>query len=255
MSLTHLPSAAGMGRSSSHPYPPSGTHFAARSHYSHIASPSLHSTTPRSLTPCLPIPPAHSPLSLGMTIALVGLGCAFLLLPASSPSAVLNAAAPAPDTTSTGASALAISSVCVFVAFFSIGLGPINWLLTSEIFPLRLRAQAIGIGTAVNRVASGAVAMSFLSLADATGRAGPFFIFAVMGVLAFFFFLFFAPETKGRTLEQIVKMFDRRTYAWHPEEEEVPSVGLAVFDGNRMQQGWGTGESSPKRGYRSTLSP
>ncbi|CAI5530429.1 unnamed protein product, partial [Closterium sp. Naga37s-1] len=179
----------------------------------------------------------------GMTIALLTQALAFLKLPT---------AVDADVTATTGvptAAIVAFTGLCFYVAFFSIGIGPINWLYTSEIFPLRLRAQATGIGTAVNRIASGVVAMTFLSLADATGSpAGPFFMFAGMGVVAFVFFFFLAPETRGKSLEQIVRMFEKGTYAWVKEApEEIPSVGLAVYDGNKMQQGWGETDSSPSR--------
>ncbi|GJP40281.1 hypothetical protein CLOM_g24564 [Closterium sp. NIES-68] len=181
----------------------------------------------------------------GMTAALLTQALAFLKLPTIADIDM--------DTTATtgvpAAAIVAFTGICVYVAFFSIGIGPINWLYTSEIFPLRLRAQATGIGTAVNRIASGVVAMTFLSLADATGSpAGPFFMFAGVGVVGFVFFYFFAPETRGKSLEQIVRMFEKGTYAWVKEApDEIPSVGLAVYDGNKMQQGWGTADSSPSR--------
>ncbi|CAI7767542.1 unnamed protein product, partial [Closterium sp. NIES-54] len=164
----------------------------------------------------------------GMTIALLTQALAFLKLPTAVDVDVSTTV-----TATTGVPAAAIvafTGLCFYVAFFSIGIGPINWLYTSEIFPLRLRAQATGIGTAVNRIASGVVAMTFLSLADATGSpAGPFFMFAGMGVVAFVFFYFLAPETRGKSLEQIVRMFEKGTYAWVQEApEEIPSVGLAV---------------------------
>ncbi|CAI7807913.1 unnamed protein product [Closterium sp. NIES-53] len=183
----------------------------------------------------------------GMTIALLTQALAFLKLPTAVDVDVSTTV-----TATTGVPAAAIvafTGLCFYVAFFSIGIGPINWLYTSEIFPLRLRAQATGIGTAVNRIASGVVAMTFLSLADATGSpAGPFFMFAGMGVVAFVFFYFLAPETRGKSLEQIVRMFEKGTYAWVQEApEEIPSVGLAVYDGNKMQQGWGETDSSPSR--------
>ncbi|CAI5531434.1 unnamed protein product, partial [Closterium sp. Naga37s-1] len=183
----------------------------------------------------------------GMTVALLTQALAFLKLPTAVDVDVSSTV-----TATTGVPAAAIvafTGLCFYVAFFSIGIGPINWLYTSEIFPLRLRAQAAGIGTAVNRIASGVVAMTFLSLADATGSpAGPFFMFAGMGVVGFVFFYFLAPETRGKSLEQIVRMFEKGTYAWVKEApEEIPSVGLAVYDGNKMQQGWGETDSSPSR--------
>ncbi|KAL0285936.1 UNVERIFIED_CONTAM: putative polyol transporter 4 [Sesamum angustifolium] len=73
--------------------------------------------------------------------------------------------------------ALAILSVCGNVAFFSVGIGPVCWVLTSEIFPLKVRAQASALG---------AVALSALSVA---------FVYKCV------------PETKGKSLEQIELLF------------------------------------------------
>ncbi|TYI64425.1 hypothetical protein E1A91_D09G087700v1 [Gossypium mustelinum] len=58
---------------------------------------------------------------------------------------------------------LAILFVCSNVAFFSVGIGPICWVVSSEIFPLRLRAQASGLGAVGSRVSSGVICMSFLT--------------------------------------------------------------------------------------------
>ncbi|KAK3143349.1 hypothetical protein QOZ80_4AG0299260 [Eleusine coracana subsp. coracana] len=102
---------------------------------------------------------------------------------------------------------LAILTVCGFVAFFSVGIGPINMVLSSEIFPLRLRAQAVGIGFALNRMISGAVAMSFLSICNAVSVAGAFTGFAVVSALSVAFVHLLVPETRGKTLEQIESMF------------------------------------------------
>lgn len=102
---------------------------------------------------------------------------------------------------------IAILAVCGNVAFFSIGIGPICWVLTSEIFPLRLRAQASAFGAVGNRVSSGLVAMSFLSMAQAISVAGTFCIFGFLSALSVAFVYFYVPETKGKTLEQIEVLF------------------------------------------------
>ncbi|KAK4386077.1 putative polyol transporter 4 [Sesamum angolense] len=80
--------------------------------------------------------------------------------------------------------ALAILSVCGNVAFFSVGIGPVCWVLTSEIFPLKVRAQASALGAVGNRVCSGFVAMSFLSLSRAITVGGTFFIFSALSALS-----------------------------------------------------------------------
>ncbi|CAL5029239.1 unnamed protein product [Urochloa decumbens] len=102
---------------------------------------------------------------------------------------------------------LAVLTVCGFVAFFSVGIGPINMVLSSEIFPLRLRAQAVAVGFALNRMASGGVAMSFLSICRAVTVAGAFAAFAAVSAVSVVFVHLFVPETSGKTLEQIESLF------------------------------------------------
>ncbi|AEC06773.1 putative polyol transporter 3 [Arabidopsis thaliana] len=102
---------------------------------------------------------------------------------------------------------LSIVSTYAFVAFFSIGLGPITWVYSSEIFPLRLRAQGASIGVAVNRIMNATVSMSFLSMTKAITTGGVFFVFAGIAVAAWWFFFFMLPETKGLPLEEMEKLF------------------------------------------------
>ncbi|GJN02259.1 hypothetical protein PR202_ga19591 [Eleusine coracana subsp. coracana] len=103
---------------------------------------------------------------------------------------------------------LAIFAVCGNVAFFSIGMGPICWVLSSEIFPLRLRAQASALGQVGGRVSSGLVSMSFLSMARVISVAGMFFVFGLLSTISVLFVYYYVPETKGKTLEQIEIMFE-----------------------------------------------
>lgn len=105
--------------------------------------------------------------------------------------------------------ALCIIMVLFNVAFFSIGLGPITWVYSSEIFPLKLRAQGVSLGVAVNRVISGIVSMTFLSLYKAITIGGAFFLYAGIGVLAWVFFYTMLPETQGRTLEEMEVLFGK----------------------------------------------
>ncbi|BAF16190.1 probable polyol transporter 4 [Oryza sativa Japonica Group] len=103
--------------------------------------------------------------------------------------------------------AVAILTVCGDVAFFSVGIGPICWVMSSEIFPLRLRSQAAALGAVMNRVTSGAVAMSFLSVCRAISVAGAFSVFAVISALSVVFVYRYVPETSGKTLEEIELLF------------------------------------------------
>ncbi|KAL5994524.1 putative polyol transporter 4 [Asimina triloba] len=119
---------------------------------------------------------------------------------------------------------IALLAVCGNVAFFSIGLGPICWVLTSEIFPLRLRAQASALGAVGNRLSSGLIAMSFLSMANTLSVGGTFLIFSAISALAVVFVHMFVPETKGKTLEQIEVLFQNGGREWQQGEVELEDV-------------------------------
>jgi sugar porter (SP) family MFS transporter len=103
--------------------------------------------------------------------------------------------------------ALSIAGVLSFVAFFSIGMGPITWVYSSEIFPLRLRAQGCSMAVAVNRVTSGVISMTFISLYKAITIGGVFFLFSGVASVAFIFFYTLLPETQGRNLEEVETLF------------------------------------------------
>lgn len=119
--------------------------------------------------------------------------------------------------------AMAILFVCSNVAFFSVGIGPVCWVLTSEIFPLRLRAQAAALGAVGNRVCSGLVAMSFLSVTRAISVGGTFFVFSVISAISVLFVYALVPETKGKSLEQIELLF-KDEHEWQGSEVELGDV-------------------------------
>lgn len=119
--------------------------------------------------------------------------------------------------------ALAILFVCANVAFFSVGMGPVCWVLTTEIFPLRLRAQASAFGAVGNRVCSGLVAMSFLSVSRAISLGGTFLVFSAISALSVVFVYTLVPETKGKSLEQIELLFQNEN-EWQETEVELGDV-------------------------------
>ncbi|GBG60523.1 hypothetical protein CBR_g5698 [Chara braunii] len=147
--------------------------------------------------------------AIGVTCCLIIEGVAFLTL--DKIAAPRDNTLPLPPTEYHSglrfAAAVAVAGICAFVSFFSIGLGPITWVLTSEVFPLRLRAQAMVLGVIVNRIVSGVVAMTFLSLNNAITPAGTFFGYAILSFLGTLFFFFLLPETKGVSLELIGTLF------------------------------------------------
>ncbi len=89
------------------------------------------------------------------------------------------------------------------------GLGPLAPSYGSEIMPLWLRAQGAGVGVAVNRLACGAVTMTFISLADGITMAGCFFLYAGVAAAACVFVYVWLPETRGRSLENMDMVFSK----------------------------------------------
>jgi sugar porter (SP) family MFS transporter len=98
---------------------------------------------------------------------------------------------------------IAVASLVVYVACFAFGLGPIFWLLISEIYPLAVRGAAMSTATVANWAMNLVVAVTFLTLVSVVGRATTFWIYGAITVIAWIFIYKLVPETKGRTLEQI----------------------------------------------------
>jgi sugar porter (SP) family MFS transporter len=103
------------------------------------------------------------------------------------------------------ASASWIALVCliVYIASFAVGLGPVFWLMISEIFPLPVRSAAMSISTVGNWTANFIVSSFFLTLTSAITREGTFWLYGGFGILSLIFFALRLPETKDRSLEQI----------------------------------------------------
>jgi sugar porter (SP) family MFS transporter len=101
------------------------------------------------------------------------------------------------------ASWLPLVCLIVYIASFAIGLGPVFWLMISEIFPLRVRSPAMAVSTVGNWTANFLVSSFFLSLTSAITKQGAFWLYAGFGVLALVYFAVRVPETKDRSLEQI----------------------------------------------------
>jgi len=98
---------------------------------------------------------------------------------------------------------IAIGSLAIYVACFAFGLGPVFWLMISEIYPLNVRGAAMSVATVANWGFNLAVALTFLSLVGVLGHSVTFWLYGVIAVAAWVFFYRLVPETKGKSLEQI----------------------------------------------------
>lgn len=102
---------------------------------------------------------------------------------------------------------LAALCVIVYIIVFSIGWGPLPWLLMSEIFPPRARGFASGIVTFVNWLLVFVVTKFFHNMIVSFHEQGTFWFFSAFSLASFFFVFFCVPETKGKSLEDIEQLF------------------------------------------------
>jgi len=98
---------------------------------------------------------------------------------------------------------IGLLSLMAYVASFAISIGPVFWLIISEIYPLRLRGLAMSLATGANWVCNLIVTFTFLLLIQAWGPTGTFGLLGVITLAAIPFSYFLVPETKDRSLEQI----------------------------------------------------
>jgi SP family arabinose:H+ symporter-like MFS transporter len=89
------------------------------------------------------------------------------------------------------------------IAFFAFSQGAVIWVYISEVFPTKVRSKGQSLGSSSHWIMNAAIAYTFPLLAKTSGGGYPFVFFAAMMALQFFVVLFFYPETKGVTLEQL----------------------------------------------------
>ncbi len=111
---------------------------------------------------------------------------------------------------------LTAGSLTVYVGCFAIGLGPVFWLLISEIFPLAVRGRGMSAATIANWLANLVVALTFLDLVDVLGRPGIFSLYAALTFGAVVFAYKLVPETKGLSLESVEALWVARA------DDQVP---------------------------------
>ncbi|XP_020577586.1 D-xylose-proton symporter-like 2 [Phalaenopsis equestris] len=99
--------------------------------------------------------------------------------------------------------AVAVVALLLYVGSYQLSFGPIGWLMISEIFPLRIRGRGLSIAVLVNFATNALVTFAFSPLQELVGTGILFAGFLVLALISLVFILFFIPETKGLTLEEI----------------------------------------------------
>ena len=95
----------------------------------------------------------------------------------------------------------------LYIACFAFSLGPVTWIVINEIFPTRVRVQAVSICTLALWIAVWLVGQFFPWMLEKAGAAVTFWIFAGFSVVNFFFCRKVVKETKGKTLEEMENLF------------------------------------------------
>ena len=109
---------------------------------------------------------------------------------------------------------ISLLAILLFIGSFAMSMGPVVWVMLSEIFPNRIRSVAMSIAVAAQWLFNAIVANSFPVVngsalnQDSFNGALPYFIFAFFCVVTMVFVWKLVPETKGRTLEEMEALWD-----------------------------------------------
>lgn len=127
--------------------------------------------------------------SIGMAIALAGAGASFHFHLDS---------------------AWVLTFILMFIASFAASMGPIVWVIISEIFPTKIRGRAVSIATMILWIATFGVSQTFPMLLSSIGPAYTFWAYMSMAVFSIFFVWKAVPETKGLSLEEIEHLWVKK---------------------------------------------
>lgn len=127
--------------------------------------------------------------SIAMIVSLMVLGCFFYMKNHAM------------DTSAYGL--VPLSSLVTYVIGFSLGFGPIPWLMMGEILPAKIRGSAASIATSFNWSCTFVVTKAFQDVVTLIGQEGTFWLFGIICIVGLIFVRLFVPETSGRSLEEI----------------------------------------------------
>jgi sugar porter (SP) family MFS transporter len=103
-----------------------------------------------------------------------------------------------------------IIGILVYIACYAFSLGPVQFVIASEIFPTKIRGRALTISTFFLWGANAIVGQVFPSMLNVLGPEGTFFVFGVICLPALWFIKNYIPETKGKSLEEIQLYWEKQ---------------------------------------------
>ncbi|XP_077564520.1 solute carrier family 2, facilitated glucose transporter member 8-like [Haemaphysalis longicornis] len=122
---------------------------------------------------------------------------------------------------------LPLASLWIFFVGYSVGLGPLPWTVLGEMIPLKAKGFATGACTATLFAESFVVVKTYNEIRAVIGTAVTYWMFSATLVIGFILILMYVPETKGRDLEEIERLFGKPTSS--------PRESLVKVDGMRGQ--------------------
>jgi len=105
---------------------------------------------------------------------------------------------------------LILTAILAFVASFAISIGPVMWVLFSELFPNRIRGIAISFVGLINSAVSFTVQWVFPWELEVLGSSTTFLIYGIFALAGLIFIIRVVPETKGRSLEELEKLLVKK---------------------------------------------
>jgi SP family arabinose:H+ symporter-like MFS transporter len=100
--------------------------------------------------------------------------------------------------------------ILTYIASFSASLGPVTWVLVSEIFPNKLRSKAMSVSIVSLWVANFLLILVFPLILNRLGGAAAFLLFDIMCMILLLFTIFRVPETRGKSLEELERLLLRK---------------------------------------------
>jgi len=98
---------------------------------------------------------------------------------------------------------LVLVAILGFVASFAVSIGPVMWVLFSELFPNRVRGRAISFVGLINSTIAFLVTLVFPWQLETLGNSTTFLIYGLFALIGLVFVMRILPETKGRSLEEL----------------------------------------------------